>query len=177
MRALAIDPHTASIAVAMQVPASGPVVLTFPPGVQYLLRCMPIFRRAFGIGLVLYEDCYLSKNAKTYAQLFHVRETVREAVESSGMRFMLVTASQWQAPLLLKKGESLRKINRVELKARARTLAVKLSGANNITQDQADALCILHAFCTSVLVIADENPKQERDRVCLPSRKRKKRQQ
>lgn len=91
---------------------------------------------------VVYEDCYLHRNTKIYGMLAALRERVRESVGKAGLRFSLVTASEWQNALLIKAGEKKTDTKRKARKERSLALAEYLIGYTPASDDIADSVCL-----------------------------------
>ena len=105
------------------------------------------------LAVVAVEGCYLSRNAKTYAQLFHVKELVLEAFRAkrAWVTVMEVSPTQWRVAVLRKSPEKVTGIKREEWHRRALAHAEGILGYVPPSQDLADAVCLLHAVSSGAL--------------------------
>jgi hypothetical protein len=113
------------------------------PDSQVIAFLQPAFRLMCldGALQVVYEDCYFSRNAKTYAKLYHLKECTAEAAAGVGLAFYSVAPSIWQSALLLNAGESSSGVKRAVWKRRAAAYASRLIGGG-FPQDVYDARCL-----------------------------------
>lgn len=144
-RIIAVDPSGKLLHAIYQFGGRliGVQVPTAPSNLDSWLYSMRLLR----FTTLAYEDCYLSKNAKTFASLVSLRERVREAAAKTGISFKLITASEWQNALLIQKGEKRLDTGREVRKERAFHLARYILDRAPDSQDLADAACLWY-YCS-----------------------------
>lgn len=152
-------------------------IIAIDPSSKCLWAVYPVYTRLMYIGLptdplnmdlwlrqmrwlqyttVVYEDCYLSKNAKTYSGLVALRERVREAAHKNKMAFVTVSPSEWQSVMLLCKGEPKRNTLREERKKRSLVMAKYILDYDPPSSDIADAACLWYYYTQSVPMTFDK---------------------
>jgi len=139
-RILAIDPSLAKLHIAVPI-GDAPTLLCV--SVQTKRKQIGAFFavcKRLGVNGIVYEDCYFSKNTQTYAQLYSLREHVKEIAQGMGLSFETASASEWQA-LLLTRGESSSGIARSEWKRRSAARAAEILGYAIDDENFADAIC------------------------------------
>lgn len=97
-----------------------------------------VFRDALSVGVdrVVIEDCYAGKSVKTLKSLQDSQTRITVEAERFGLPVELVYATTWQAAYGLTGKRADRK--------RGAMLTAKRLGADPKTQDEADAVCLLH---------------------------------
>lgn len=145
-RIVAIDPKKNQLWCSMTVPVRQIVCVAVYPSPLMLDAFFSMLKRQ-GKTLIVYEDCYMASNRKTFGQLVALKERTQEAAWKAGLRFELVSPTTWQGALLHGAGESARKVQRVEGKFRAFQLINKMVGYPIQHEDVCDSLCIyLHTM-------------------------------
>lgn len=95
-----------------------------------------------GIRVVVYEDCYLSVNVKSYGELYALKKRIMECTRKAGLDCRLIKPDDWQIPMLFMPSDTQRQIQRKERKLRAQKLAEILIHQPAGNDDLADAVCI-----------------------------------
>lgn len=149
---IGIDAQTRVIAAAC---ANGGVVTTWSieretsRGVRvesYAAKLVTLMRRAQELGAVVYlEDTYLEtsrserrecRNVHTLKRLSEVQGEIKHEADRHRVPLETVSANEWRAAVLG------RVVGREELKAMAKARAARDTGRADLTEHEADAVCV-----------------------------------
>lgn len=145
---VAIDPKKHVLWCATRLLFASGYLCTGIPTVPKLATVYFDFLARLGVRDVVYEDCYFSHNQKVFADMYYVKERMRECAEDGpGLTFTAVKPTAWQSVMLFLPGENSRKVKRDELKRRSLVVAKKLAGVSIPSDDVCDSIC-LHAFAS-----------------------------
>ena len=144
---VAIDPGKHEVHLAWAV---GDAVLcaSLPTRAEIMQGFLKQLHR-LGYVAVVCESPFCGRNRKTYAELFHVVESLRSAASRAGLKFITVAPRQWQKAVLRMPSDKGKKETQrsVVMKARSRIFARRVMGGYDLKrQDHCDAICILWSY-------------------------------